>query len=320
MDSPIVLGVGLLVTTAALVLSAAVLRDLLRNRRLSESRLIRRKTLEASLRESIEVETARFARLLGVVPGLYKDEPKPRGESVASEGELEWLDARIPGPLRMHFEDLDFLLELSEFLGHGQPIGNQPTFCRAYYFAGMLAFKYSELGKAVRRFRQLVEFDEDVLQNVGLSRAKALYYLGTAHLFLADEVDKSANLAEGIVRLRASYASVPNPIAGYNLAWALDELGKYDEAISLLHRVLEDSPRLYRARLNLACALAKLSRFKEALEELKQIPTDSLWTEIATDTDLAPLRDGPWKEAFAALIEQRTLPAKKEQEALSRRS
>jgi tetratricopeptide (TPR) repeat protein len=298
--------IGILVASIAILLTVIALRDTFGREQKHSGRfgqLIRTKSLRASLRESVEFETRILERVLDILPKLYEEGIKPRGEGPAGEGEIAWLDANIPGPLRKQYEDLDFLLDLHEFLGGKHSARDELTFCKAYYYAGILAFKYRDLTKAIGRFQRLVAFDERLLERIGLSMAKGLSYLGTSYLFLADERDKELNLTQGIVHLRASYLLSSTPITGYNLAWGLDELGNFDEAITVLREVVTSSPKLGKAKYNLACTLAKTGKLEEALHELEQIPSDDpVWKEAQADSDLSPLRESEWKERFEKLL------------------
>jgi tetratricopeptide (TPR) repeat protein len=286
-------------------LAIALVYSALRWQQQTKNWLVRTRPLKTSMRESVEFEMGLLERTLSVLESLYEIGLKPKGESVASPGEIEWLDSKIPGPLRTHYEDIDFLLDLYRLLKPSDPTPSEKVlFARAYRYAGLLAFKYHDLSRAANRFEAMVEFGEEVLAKAGTSKSHILYNLGTTYMYLSEESNKETNLELALVYLRESWSMSKQPEAGYNLAWCLDEVGKYDDAIQILHQVINQGPSFIgAARLNLACALVKIGKYPEALSALAEIaPDDSIWKDVARDSDLNPLREAPWKEALETLL------------------
>ncbi len=300
-----VVALGGLLMVISFVLAAVLLLDTRRSRK-DASRLIRTKPLKASLRESAELEMGQLERVMSVLPRLYEEGIKPPGESTTAKGEIEWLDSKVQGPLRSHYEDLNFLLDLNEFLGDHHSRAHEEMLCKAYRYASLLAFKYHDLPRAIARIQKLLTFDEPILEKIGLSKGRVLSFLGTAHLYLADEIDKETNLSKGIAALREGYRLRPNPITGYNLAWALDEIGDYESAVGILQDVLARDPGLGSARYNLACGLVKVGRVSDALDALNLVPIgDPVWKVAGKDPDLEPLREARWRERFDQILNER---------------
>lgn len=152
---------------------------------------------------------------------------------------------------------------------------------------------------------------------------RELRFLGTAYLWASgnptlDEKQKRNYLLEA-VRLYelALQEEKYDPDVLYNLAWAYDELGLYDEAIAAYRKAIITGRHLEvfaGAMYNIAVSLIKKNAFSEALQELEKIPAgatwgrDKIWKLAKTDTDMVPLRDHPeYGEAFRNLVRARTL-------------
>ncbi len=288
------------------------------------ARFIRRRSARATLRESVQLEIAYLERLLKrLKPQITFSRP-----GAATQSQLRSADEKVPGSLQEHFEDLKFLLDLDDIIA--TPIAQRSprenlALSEANYVAAYVSYQYGDFRHAIQRLLRLLEFPESIALKI-VSKSGLYFALGTSFLMLAQQNDTEPNLKKSIDALedavkfgekeheaqggenneRLSFAS-------YNLAWALDELGRitgeteyFARAIQVLERSLKLSPSMPLAQYNLACALMKIGKPLEALEALRKVPAGFLWEEMSKDPDLAPLReDAGLGREFEGLIAER---------------
>jgi tetratricopeptide (TPR) repeat protein len=137
-----------------------------------------------------------------------------------------------------------------------QALALDPRFVPAHFY---LAHIYLDLGRAERAREEL---QTGLTQSPGSPQFMAL--LGEAELQLKNP-GRSVELNQQALKLDASSAE-----SRYYLALALFDLGKRDEAIAELERVVQPSPHVVDPYLSLGTAYIEAGRFDAALRVLQQ--------------------------------------------------
>lgn len=225
---------------------------------------------------------------------------------------------RLSGPSRYQYERLSVWL-YQTFDQIDDPNKLDPE-SREYYrnvirYVGRAAFLMKHNTKALQITLYLLSLKDRELD------ADEQFSLGSAYLSAAAELpegdpvqwtyyNKSLPLLRSAMKQRPRDANIP-----YNLAWALDSLGRYRKVIHYLRKCLEierekppDNPNRALtpyARQNIASALVKLHRYREAISELESIPTGKWWDLIATDTEILNAGDAEFLDQFKRLCTKR---------------
>ncbi len=93
---------------------------------------------------------------------------------------------------------------------------------------------------------------------------------------------------------RALEADPKNPQFFYTMGWILDDMDRFDEAISAYETARQINPNDTKITYNIACSYARSARFVQALEELAKIRESADHMDLARqDPDFEALRKDP---------------------------
>lgn len=170
-------------------------------------------------------------------------------------------------------------------------------------WVGQTALSSSETYKALETL-QLLESLTDLTKDERV-------FLGTAYFWTGVHERRSgeARVRERFRRAADLFRKViveddGDATSHFSLAYAYDELGRYDDAIRCNRRAVQlDEDRWgTSARWNEAVSWVKKNRLADALAALSQAPAGKAWGEIYDDPELTPLRIDPtFGEEFLAL-------------------
>jgi tetratricopeptide (TPR) repeat protein len=123
---------------------------------------------------------------------------------------------------------------------------------------------------------------------------------------------QSAELLEQIIASEPNHIEATNHLGWLYAFWLPDH--RPEEAVSLFRRALEVAPSFGAARFNLACALKNMGRYEEALQELRTLvedvfqgPYPEAWYELAHCLELTGQYE-PAAEAYETSYRQETDP------------
>lgn len=193
----------------------------------------------------------------------------------------EEADGQVEAAFSRHKQgDLEFAARVYQ-----QVLAVHPQHAAALHYLGLVAQQTGHSKEAKALLERSIEFNP--------RDARAHNHLGQVHVVLKnrpaatacfkralevdpDHVDSLNNLANTL-KVRDLFQAIElyrralqlNPgsvLANYNLAIALKDDSRFDEAVALLRRVIELDPRHSRARYSLAMLLEQQGRFEEAIE------------------------------------------------------
>ena len=205
---------------------------------------------------------------------------------------VEWIHRTLEDILESKYLSFDDRLKASERYASVWESLNPEEARRAYEKIGIEYFRYENYEQAIRLLNKALALEP--------GSPEALHYKAGSLGYLPrkrKDKDKEATLREALdLSRRATQFDPENWKYKMGLAWLLDEIGDYREAIRTLGEAIPLSPRERRPKAiyNTVCAYVKLHRHDKALELLEKIAKERGIADIAPlDEDLAPLRDNP---------------------------
>lgn len=153
---------------------------------------------------------------------------------------------------------------------------------------GTIAFYQQDYFRAISRFEKL----RDLTGN-SFDRS---YNIGLSYLKLAEKeevIDKRRSYFEKSLENFdfAKKLDKDDYDVYYHIAWVLDDLGRFEEAINNNKKCLDLKPEFDPARYNIAVSLTKMGKYNEAFKELQKITKNKeVWETAAIDKELEKLR------------------------------
>lgn len=230
--------------------------------------------------------------------------------------EAEWvlgMDAPVLAPeIGALFEDRDVLLMICDHLKiPADPARSVTAFLRlAQYWRITRRFP-----KALARIERAIILSPDDHMKIKLHLARTLAHWAALEPEPAEP--RAERLNRALVELRTIEASRGQQLpagALFDIAWVLDELGMFDEAVEYSFRARDAVRRECKEdgnkepwtySYNLACSLAKSKRNQEALTALQcLVGTGPKWIYAAEqDRDFSSFReDEEWRTPFEGLL------------------
>jgi len=153
---------------------------------------------------------------------------------------------------------------------------------------GTIAFYQQDYFKAISRFEKL----RDLTGN-SFDRS---FNIGLSYLKLAEKeeaLDKRRSYFEKSLENfdLAQKLEKDDYDVYYHIAWVLDELGRFEEAINNNKKCLNLKPEFDPAKYNIAVSLTKMGKYNEAFAELQKMSENKeIWETAAVDKELEKLR------------------------------
>jgi len=211
--------------------------------------------------------------------------------------------------VRAFLEDQDVLLMVADRLKIPADSGKS---AESFLWLSKYWRFLQDFPRSLVRVKRALDLDPKIATRGRLQLARTLsQWAASEHesAFRMERLQNALNELEALRKLQGDTAAVL-----FEIAWALDEMGRFEEAIDYFSKAREksksegeNSSEKWSYTYNLACSLAKAGRDQEALRELKAlIGQGSEWIQSAAqDTDFEGLRDSEqWGKQFEATLQE----------------